>query len=55
MSPDMRKLKQIVENLQAIPANEQNFGTFQVAMQEALSLVIEELEKTQKVIGIYRP
>jgi hypothetical protein len=48
----MRKLKQLTEGLLEIPANEQCIGHFQVAMKDALTEIIEELEKIRKVIGI---
>ncbi len=48
----MRKLKQIAESLLEIPANEQCIGHFQVAVKDALTEIINELEKLQKLMGV---
>lgn len=51
--PHMRKMKQIADNLLEIPANEQCIGHLQVAVKEFMQATIQEIEKIQKVVGIY--
>ena len=54
MSPHIRKLREIADNLLEIPANEQGIGHLQVALKTALTEIAEELERLNKVCGLMR-
>lgn len=51
-SPHVRKIRELAQNLEAIPANEQCIGHFQVAMKNVLLEVADELERLAKILGV---
>jgi 3-dehydroquinate dehydratase len=48
MKERIRKIKQIANGLQEIPANEQSIGHFQVAVQDALLEVAQVLLEIER-------
>jgi hypothetical protein len=47
VSQHIKRMKEIAENLHMIPANEQCIGHLQMAIQEFMREVIEELQRAE--------
>lgn len=47
------QLRQKIESIIEIPANEQCIGHFQIAVRDLLLELLDEIEKTQKSVGIW--